>query len=129
MSCKHACFPDLSFLQFPVTKQCIHSIVSVSEFCTERHSDRTGNALAKRSRRHINSRAVLHARMPLKSGIHLPKRRKFLLWKITTLGKNRIISRCDVAFGKHKMISLLFVRLGRINIHFSKVQTDKNLYR
>ena len=62
---EHSSLPDLSLFNLAVTEQRVGAVGIAVNLCRECHTDRSGNALAQGTARHIDARNVLHIRMSL----------------------------------------------------------------
>ena len=120
-ACEHSCLPHLAFLDLTITQQCIYSIVIITEFGRKSHTCCCRDSLTKRTAGHINARNMLHIRMSLKIGAQMTKCFQILFWKISSLCKYRIESRCCMSFGKDKTVTVCLLRILRIDVHLFKI--------
>ena len=65
VTCEHRSFPDLAFLDLPVAKECINTVIFLLQFRRECHSDRSRDSLSQRTAGHIHAWNMLHIRMSL----------------------------------------------------------------
>ena len=120
-ACEHSCLPYLSFLDLAVSKQCVYTIVIIAEFGRKSHTCCSGDSLSKRTTGHINTRDMLHIRMSLKIGAQMTKCFQILFWKVSSLCKYRVKSRCCMSFGKDKTVTVCLLRILRIDVHLFKI--------
>ena len=88
MSGEHQGFPDFSLLDLTVTQQRVNAVRLALMLEGKSHTGRCRDTLAKASRRHVNARAVLHARMALKVAVEVTQRLQILYRKIAALCEN-----------------------------------------
>jgi hypothetical protein len=86
------------------------------------HAHGGGDALAERTGGHVNARSVVHVGMTLQVAADVAQRLKILLGEEPTLGEHSVQTRCTVALGKHKAIAVGLAGMGRVDVHFLKVQ-------
>lgn len=60
--------------------------------------------------------------MTLQVAADVAQRLKILLGEEPTLGEHSVQTRCTVALGKHKAIAVGLAGMGRVDVHFLKVQ-------
>ena len=86
------------------------------------HAHGGGDALAERAGGHVDARGVVHVGMALQVAADVAQRLKILLGEEPTLGEHGVQTRRTVALGKHKAIAVGLAGMGRVDVHFLKVQ-------
>ena len=60
VTCKHSCFPNLTFFNFSVAENCVYSVILFVYFSAESHTNSARYTLTERTSAHINSRHLIH---------------------------------------------------------------------
>ena len=119
---KHGRLPHLALLALTVAQQRVDTVAVAPVLSGKRHSNCSRDALTERSGGHIDARGVVHVGMALQSAANMAERLELFDGKIAAICQHRIQARRRVTLGEHKAIAIGLVRVGRIDIHFLKVQ-------
>ena len=87
-----------------------------------RHAHGGGDALAERAGGHIDARGVVHVGMTLQVAADMAQRLEILLGEEPTLGEHGVQARSAMALGEHKTVAIGLAGIGRVDVHFLKVQ-------
>ena len=121
-ACKHSRLPYLTFLNLTISQESIYSVSFIAEFCRKCHTYCCGDSLSQRTTRHINTRDMFHIRMSLQIRSKMTKCLQIFFREISSLSQCRVKSRCCMSFGEYKTVSVCFLRIFRVNVHFLKIQ-------
>ena len=86
------------------------------------HAHGGGDALAERTGGHVNARGVVHVGVTLQGAADVAQRLEILLGEESALGEHGVQTRRAVALGKHEAIAVGLAGVGRVDVHFLKVQ-------
>ena len=93
----------------------------------KRHSNCSRDALTERAGGHVDARRVIHIGMALQAAADMAERLELFDGKIAAIRQHRIQPRRRVTLGEHKAVAIDLVRVGRIDIHFLKVQISHDV--
>ena len=119
---KHGGLPDLALLALAVAQQGVGAIVVAPVLGGNGHTHGGGDALAERTGGHVDARGVVHVGMALQVAADVAQRLQVLLGEEPALGEHGVQTRRAVALGKHKAITVGLAGIGRVDVHFLKVQ-------
>ena len=118
----HGCLPDLSFFEFAIPQDRIHSPVSLVHLGSKRHTAGSTDALPQRTCRHVAPRCMFHVRMPLQHMTCLTKCIQFFFGEISFFCQYGIEGRCCMAFGEDQTVTVSLLRIFGIYLHFMEKQ-------
>ena len=119
---KHGGLPDLALLALAIAQQGVRAVSITPVLGGNRHAHGGGDALAQRAGGHIDARGVVHVGMTLQVAADMTQRLEVLLGEEPALGEHGVQTRSTVALGEHKAIAVGLAGIGRVDVHFLKVQ-------
>ena len=119
---KHGGLPDLALLALAVAQQGVGAIVIAPVLGGNGHAHGGGDALAERTGGHVDARGVVHVGMALQVAADMAQRLEILLGEESALGEHGVQTRRAVTLGKHEAIAVGLAGIGRVDVHFLKVQ-------
>ena len=119
---KHGGLPDLAFLALTIAQQGVRAVSIAPVLSGNGHAHGGGNALAERASGHVDARGVVHVRVTLQVAANMAQRLEVLLGEEPALGEHGVQARSAMTLGKHKAVAIGLAGIGRVDVHFLKVQ-------
>ena len=127
MGCKHSSFPNLTLFNLAIAEQRVNTVIFVINLAGKRHACRSGNALTERAGAHIDARGTLHIRVTLQHSADVAEFFQLIHREIAALCQCSVKTRCAVAFGKDKTVSVRILRVLRVNVQFFEIEIGENI--
>ena len=119
---KHGGLPDLALLALAIAQQGVRAVSIAPVLGGNRHTHGGRDTLAERAGGHVDARGVVHVGMTLQVAADMAQRLEVLLGEEPALGEHGVQARSAVALGEHKAIAVGLAGIGRVDVHFLKVQ-------
>ena len=124
---EHGRLPDLAFLRLAVADERVDRRAVVLKLRAERNAHGAGEALAERAGGHVDAGGEVHVAVAGQMRAALVEGEQLGLGEVAAVGERGVHRGAGVALRADKAVASRHFRLGRVDVHFFKVQHGEQL--